>query len=341
MQRTAALAIACALLAAGCADDDQEIRATPQAAPTPGDAASPAGTVAVLPTRLPVSASPTAAGNRVQARLDLTVGPDWLAVGAGSLWVRTDSGIVYRIDPTTNTVAARIPIADGSTENLCQGLAADDTAVWSCAPDGDIVRIDPRTNTVVATIGVGKSTDQGPIPVAFGHVWVLTGDGSHLVGIAGDAADETVDLGARCSNVSATATSLWLACLADDQVVRVDPTSGRVTTRLTGFDTPRLVSGSGGTVWVSFLGGLAQIDEATAAVRTVTAVFVGPQAGLFADADGVWVRDQGLFLARVDTAGHVVDEMSVPEQSGGSVLEAFGSLWATAYDDEVLYRLRL
>jgi streptogramin lyase len=120
----------------------------------------------------------------------------------------------------------------------------------------------------------------------------------------------------------------------------VDPTARRVATRLTGFDTPRLIAGAGGTVWVSYLGGLAQIDEATGSVQTLTGVFLGPQAGLFADADGVWVRDEGLFLARVDTTGHVVDEFSVKEQSGGSVLEAFGSLWATAYNDEVLYRLR-
>jgi len=204
-----------------------------------------------------------------------------------------------------------------------------------------VVRIDPQTNKVAATVGVGKFSDQGHIPVAFGHAWLLTGDGSRLVGITHDAVDVTVDLGVRCNDLTTTVTSIWASCLTEDQVLRVDPVAHQVTRRVTGLDTARLVSGSGGTVWAAFHGGLARIDEATGRVETVAGVYLGPQAGLFADADGVWVRDQGLFLTRVDNAGQVVDEFSVKEQSGGSALVAFGALWATAYDDYVLYRIRL
>jgi streptogramin lyase len=340
MRRTAALLVAGAFVLAACADDDQEIRATPQAAPTSTEA-PPSAAPAALPSAIPVSTSPTALGNRALARIDISIGPDWLAAGAGSIWVRTDSGDVVRIDPPTNTVAARIPVAGPAVENLCQGLGADDTAVWSCAPDGDVVRIDPATNRIAATVSVGKFSDQGHLPLAFGHLWLLTGDGSTLVGLAHDAVDVTVDLGTRCNDLAATATSLWASCLTGDQVVQVDPVAHQVISRVTGLDTARLVAAAGGRVWVTFLGGLAQIDEATGAVKTLTQVYVGPQAGLFADPDGLWVRDQGLFLTRVDPSGHVVGQLSVPEQSGGSVLIAFGSLWATAYDDEVLYRVAL
>lgn len=341
MQRTAALAIACAFLAAGCANNDQEIRATPQAAPTPGVTAAPVGTPAALPTAIAASASPRPVDGLVQARLELSHGPDWMAAGAGAVWVRTEANEVFRIDPVTSKVAATIRISEDSREAGCNGIGADDSAVWSCGPDGSVVRIDPATNTVAATVEVGKLDDQGSIPVAFGHAWVLTGDGSTLVGLAHDAPDVTVALGARCINVTATATSLWASCLADDQVLRVDPTSHQVTSRVTGLDTVRLISAAGSTVWATFLGGLARIDEATGAVRTVTGVYVGPQAGLFADAGGVWVRDEGLFLTRVDNTGDVTDEFRAAEQSGGSVLVAFGSVWATAYNDYVLYRLRL
>jgi hypothetical protein len=81
----------------------------------------------------------------VQARLELTGGPDHLAA-AGSLWVRKDDGTVLRIDPDDTTEIATITTSDG----LCQGLGADDVAVWSCTDDG-VARIDPATNEVAAT----------------------------------------------------------------------------------------------------------------------------------------------------------------------------------------------
>jgi streptogramin lyase len=345
MLRTGVTLMTCAFLVAGCADDGRQIRAAPQSAPTsaetPPPADSPELVPAVLPTAIPVTASPRPVADRVLARLELSHGADWMAAGAGAVWVRTEANEVFRIDPATTKVAAKIRISADDRESGCNGIGADDSAVWSCGPDGSVVRIDPATNTVAATVQVGKLDDQGSIPVAFGHAWVLTGDGSTLVGLAHDAPDVTVQLGARCINVTATATSLWASCLPDDQVLRINPASQQVTTRVTGLDTARLISASGRTVWATFLGGLAQIDEATGAVRTVSGVYVGPQAGLFADADGIWVRDEGLFLTRVDNTGRVVDEFSVKEQSGGSVLVAFGSLWATAYNDSVLYRLRL
>src|SRR4051794_1701131 len=263
MPRTVALLLTCAFLLAACADDDQEIRATPQSAPSSAETPPAVGTPAVLPTAVPVSASPRPVGDRVLARLELSHGADWLAAAAGAVWVRTEANEVFRIDPATNKPTARIRVSEDTRESSCNGMGGDDTAVWSCGPDGSVVRIDPATNQVAATVEVGKIDDQGLIPVVFGYAWVLTGDGSTLVGISHDAVDVTVDLGARCTNVTATATSLWASCLTGDQVLRVDPTSLQVTARITGLDTARLISASGGTVWATFLGGLAQIDDAT------------------------------------------------------------------------------
>jgi hypothetical protein len=62
--------------------------------------------------------------------------------------------------------------------------------------------------------------------------------------------------------------------------------------------------------------------------------------GLAVASDAVWLRTDGRFLRRIDPAtAAVIEEIQAPEKSGGSVLVAFGSVWATAYDDEVLYRL--
>lgn len=59
-----------------------------------------------------------------------------------------------------------------------------------------------------------------------------------------------------------------------------------------------------------------------------------------ATSEDVWVRTGGRFLRRVDAdTMEVVEDLEAPEASGGSVLVAYDSVWATAYDDAVLYRV--
>ena len=66
----------------------------------------------------------------------------------------------------------------------------------------------------------------------------------------------------------------------------------------------------------------------------------GTQGDIAAMPEAVWVRAEGRFLRRIDPETlDVVEELSAPEASGGAVLEAYGSLWATAYNDNVMYRL--
>lgn len=49
--------------------------------------------------------------------------------------------------------------------------------------------------------------------------------------------------------------------------------------------------------------------------------------------DAVWVRTGGFFLRRVDpNTPEVVEGLTAPEQSGGEVIVAYDSVWATAYD---------
>jgi glutamine cyclotransferase len=62
---------------------------------------------------------------------------------------------------------------------------------------------------------------------------------------------------------------------------------------------------------------------------------------LHAAADALWVRGGQAFLQKVDPDSlALLEEITAPETSDGSVLLAYDALWATAYDDAVLYRLR-
>ena len=328
--------------AAGCGGDRvAETTATPTfsaGTAVPTGTATPPAAPSALPTTLESDVDPKSLGGRVTGRLTIRSGPDWLAAGAGSVWVKTDTGSVVRVDPASAREIVTIPVAPDA---LCQGLGASDQAVWTCGDGGTVARIDPATNQVAAVVEVGKYGDQGQIPVAFGRAWVLTADGSRLTPIGdGDVPGPVIDLGTRCIELTASASAIWAACPIDGVALRIDPTSGSVTARVEGLTSSRAIAASEGKVWVGFVGGVARIDEATATVTAVADADPGLEAGIAATPGAVWARSTGDFLRRIDPAtAEVVEDLTAPERSGGEVLVAFGHVWASAYDDDVLLRI--
>jgi hypothetical protein len=152
--------------------------------------------------------------------------------------------------------------------------------------------------------------------------------------------DTTIDLGAVCTQLAASATAVWAVCPDGGFAVKVDPATGEVAGRVADLPGAAAIA-AGEQVWVGFEGGVARIDDATVAMTAVTHTGApGSGAGLAVASDAVWLRTEGRFLRRIDpTTATVIEEIQAPEKSGGSVLLAFGSVWATAFDDEVLYRL--
>jgi hypothetical protein len=88
-----------------------------------------------------------------ETQLTAPVGGSYLAYGAGSVWVAGPEGALVRVDPTTGTPVASIPVAPaGVTE-----VAATDDAVWVTSKTaGAVYRIDPSSNAVVASITTGR-----------------------------------------------------------------------------------------------------------------------------------------------------------------------------------------
>lgn len=327
------------LLSCGSGDAVREpaVVASPTAA-QPTETATPAAVVAT-PVQAP---EPESIDTRVEHRFEISQ-PDYLAVAAGSVWVNTDNGVVHRINPKTNEVIAKIRVHLAGGDNLCQGIgASDDGGVWTCAGPDAMVQIDPATNKIGHTVELTKSSSQGNIAVLDGHAWVLSDGGLVLSAINTDSGeiDAEIDLGARCTELGVGEQELWITCQTEATVLRMDLASQEVTARIGGLPSVRHI-GVAEAVWVGYAGGLARIDLATAEVVGAVEVNVGEAGIVFADESGIWVRSEGLFLQHVDPETmEVTDVLSAPEQSGGAVVRAFGSLWASAYNDAVLYRLR-
>jgi DNA-binding beta-propeller fold protein YncE len=115
------------------------------------------------------------ATNEVAAEIPLQ-GAAWrkrIAATDDVVWVAS-SGVLERIDPTTNTVVASVELPDRSIS----AITADDAAVWmvTIGDDGGIlVRIDPATNEITAEIPLGPEVAgyEDEVVLGSGAVWVL------------------------------------------------------------------------------------------------------------------------------------------------------------------------
>src|SRR5262245_14414382 len=98
-----------------------------------------------------------------------------LATSTDSVWMLTDgSGILSRIDPTTNSRTAEIKVPSGSF--AC--VLGEDGAIWiSSTGNSVLTRVDPKTNTVTDSIPIGPQPRF--LTAGGGSIWTLNqGDGT-------------------------------------------------------------------------------------------------------------------------------------------------------------------
>jgi streptogramin lyase len=99
-----------------------------------------------------------------------SIGPAGVATGAGSLWVSHYVPEVWRIDPDTTRVQAKIHLDAGTTRGISFGAGR----VWVTTESG-VVALDPATNAVVQTIElIEPKREVGPTAIAYldGDLWV-------------------------------------------------------------------------------------------------------------------------------------------------------------------------
>ncbi len=272
------------------------------------------------------------------AQLTLPGDPDWLVADEHGLWVFRQSGELTLVDPTTNEVAGTVSVGDTS---LCSGIGASFGSVWTCK-EGDVLRVDPDAMEVTNRFRVRKQTAQGHLVGGFGHVWVLTGDGSTLVGIDPETNKPAVEypLPARGADVASSEDALWLPCRIDDRVLKLDPATGEVLLDLD-VANPVTVATGDGEVWVGTATDTQRLDPETGEVLTVADAPAEPEGSLALDGSSVWVRNAEDFLIQVDRAtGERLGQITADDlTSSGDMLVLDGDLWVSAYDDQFVFRI--
>lgn len=227
-----------------------------------------------------------------------------VAVGEGSVWAANPAeNVVYRVDPETLTVSARIPVGP-----YPWGVAVGAGHVWVAihhgTDHGALERIEPATNRVDGHVPLGPP-NQGPGKVT----------------MSGDA--------------------VWVAVDGDNVLARVDPATLEVTKRISVRGVCGGIAAVGKAIWVAGRicgSGVTRVDTVKGAAGH-TVGLRGMTLGVAADEDSVWVasvlgRDSSV-LTRLDaTSEKVVDQLVFDHQLAGVAL-GFGSVWVAGGDQVV------
>jgi DNA-binding beta-propeller fold protein YncE len=172
----------------------------------------------------------------------------------GSVWLTEyDLGQVWRLDPSTLEVEARIDVAP-----FPNPLVAAFGSVWSVSRTTCRVnRIDPATNTVIATVRLHAGLDDCEAVAATGNaIWATDDFTNRLYRIDPATGDVTTfEIGATDKGIwaegseAADADTLYVRT-APTQVSQIDPATGAVLAR---FEFGRNVMGLGlgfGSLWL-------------------------------------------------------------------------------------------
>jgi streptogramin lyase len=206
--------------------------------------------------------------------------PSAAAVGAGALWVlKNDDKMVVRVDPTSERIVARVPLAFVPFD-----IAATNDAVWITGYyDDAVARIDPRSNRVVATWTVPDGA--AGIAPTDGAIWVASSIAGKVSRI--DPATNrlvatiAIDCPVPCEGsvplaIAAGPNAIWVRTVGDGLIVRIDPQTNRVvaTTAVTpsvGRDGQDHLVVLNGSLWVSGIS-LQRIDPQTNRVASTVDV---------------------------------------------------------------------
>jgi streptogramin lyase len=257
------------------------------------------------------------------------------------LYVKTDGGSVAVIDPAKSVEVRRLALGPGG---LCQGIGAGRGAVWSCDPNpsgatDDVLRVNPKSGEV-RSFAVGKRPDQGHLDVAADPVWVITDAG--LAGLDGRTgrSDPPIDLGVPGTDLAAAEGRAYVVSRGAGAVVGVDLAERRVVAQSAVPDA-RAVAVSD-EVWVVTGSELVALEKQRLE-ETARIPIEGAPCSVAAKNESVFVGSTQPLLTEVDATSHRIRRVVVTDVNSqcGDLHVAFGAVWSSANEGDVVHRLPL
>ncbi len=254
------------------------------------------------------------------------------------------SGIVgvIRLDPATGKqVKVPIPLAVSDVPND-KAIVTGDGFVWLYDSQGNkLYKISPQTNTVINTLEVKTGAR---VALGGGFLWIPqafffigpTGGPMQQIDPTTFAIVRQVHLpGGCCVGIAYGEQALW--ALGSDEVVRIDPSSRRVTDVIPAGGLDLSI---GGQVWVlTPLGQVVPIDATTRKVGRPVPV-PGDNPVALAVGEGVlWLVDRGGTVAKVPIGGQFGIEQATVGDRPNAVAVGAGAVWVANYGDGTVSRI--
>jgi ABC-type transport system substrate-binding protein len=207
-----------------------------------------------------------------------------LATGAGSLWLTQDGGPdVWRIDPRTGSIAARVTARGVSSEG---GIAYGGGSLWLASGAG-VVRVDPASGRLLHRFRIPGTSGDMRIVFADGAVWVAR-PGSGAVAKIDPTDDRIVaqtPLHGWVSDLAVGGGFVWVSIIPDGAVYELSENDLSVRDSRPAGRDPERISFGGGGLWVanSSAGAVTRLGEvshvreqvATPRVEPATAAYAG------------------------------------------------------------------
>ena len=213
--------------------------------------------------------------------------PSGLDAGFGSVWSLTTDALV-RIDPASNKVVAKLPIALPSAMDVGEG------AVWvvCCRSEVKLLKIDPRT--MRAEVFANLGTSLAALGVGDGYVWWVRSSEGGGMDRVDPRTGEVLDLQAAYNDEFVVPTPHWIWLISNGGAQRIDANGSLRDARLTRkADQSIGASYVNGTLWIND-GGAVGIDATSGAITAripASTVKEGLPGGIAQLGNHVWVAD--------------------------------------------------
>ena len=165
-----------------------------------------------------------------------------VAVSPDAVWVIGADESVYRIDPRTNSMVARIG------DLKARSIATGEGDIW-VSDDRGLVEIDPVRNVLARRVLIEDGL-LGSIAIGGGAVWAADPSNGQLVRVSTDSLKQsTLELDDWVAGVTFGEGAVWATSEVEDAVFRIDPRDVKPT-RIEA-SAPRSVAAGDGVVWVT------------------------------------------------------------------------------------------
>ena len=263
------------------------------------------------------------------------------AAGLGSLWFVIGGAGIGEVDPATGELLGLTQIEAGA----CGFLEVAFDRVWipTCAIGG-MAGLDADGGLVHLDIGMLVTDEEATIGVDADSLWLIAGGLNDQLVRVDPARGEVVatfPLGTSSASPEPAFGSIWVAAKATNQVLRIDPATGATQAAIPVGTQPRHIAVTDDAIWAlnQLDGTVSRIDpETNTVVATIDVGELANAPDIEAAGGSVWVRGLDK-VTRIDLAFNSVAEIYGPAPGQGALAADGSSVWATAPDVGLVWRI--